>query len=83
MTSRSLDSVEVGLGPESKRGNSFVRIIVHKNLSYCIDCQLILVRSSWIHVVQRCWVLRGAIRPCEVNSHDHIEFETSSQVVNK
>ena len=83
VTSRCLDSVEVSLGPKSKRGNSFVRIITHKNLSYCVNGKLILVRSSWIHIVQRSWVLRGPIRPCEINSHDHIEFETSSQVVNK
>ena len=83
VTSRSLDSVEVGLGPKSKRGNSFVRIITHKNLSYCVNSKLILVRSSWVHVVQRGGVLGGPIRSSEVNGHDHIEFKTSSQVVNK
>jgi len=83
MTSGSFISVEVSLGPKAKRGNSFIRIVAHKNLSDRIDGQLILIRSCWIHVVERSRMLWGPIGPCKIDSNDHVELKTSPQVIDE
>ncbi len=62
------------LGSESKRGDSLIRVIAHKNLSNKVDGELILVWSFRIHIVKRIGVGCDSIGACEINRDNHIKF---------
>ena len=83
MTSRFLHPIKIGLGTKTESWNPLVGIIAQQNLGNWIYGHLVLIGSIWVHEMQGSWLFRWPIRPCEINSHDHIQLKSTPQVVKK